>query len=175
MSQDKPSSQQPETHEPSQERQDPAPPVSIGTTDPSVETATEHHSRQQQPSMMKNLLMTAGVALICGVIGAAGYLYFLGPKPEESPSSQKKPDSESAKEATENKKSVFSGTESVMESNSRGASSIPGFTASDDADTLKKQIADLMQRVDGLSAGRPHDPAEGRDTARAAHDANQDR
>jgi hypothetical protein len=26
--------------------------------------------------MMKNLLMTAGVALICGVIGAAGYLYF---------------------------------------------------------------------------------------------------
>ena len=39
-----------------------------------------------------------------------------------------------------------------MESNSRGASSIPGFTAADDADTLKKQIADLMQRVDGLSA-----------------------
>ena len=70
--------------------------------------------RQQQPSMMKNLLMTAGVALICGVIGAAGYLYFLGAKPEESTSSQKKPDSESAKEATEKKKSGFSGTESVV-------------------------------------------------------------
>jgi len=102
--------------------------------------------------MMKNLLMTAGVALICGVIGAAGYLYFLGAKPEESPSSQKKPDSGSAQEATEKKKWGFSGTQSVMESNSRGASSIPGFTAADDADTLKKQIADLMQRVDGLSA-----------------------
>ena len=220
MSQDNPSSQQPETHEPYQERQDPAPPVSIATTDPSVESAMEHQSdwkrhpdgtvsvattqiceprlreasqdqgrgkkqgdqrarrrddkdqdrgreeddghdeqpperdqpRQQQPSMMKNLLMTAGVALICGVIGAAGYLYFLGAKPEKSPSSQKKPDSESAKEATEKKKSGFSGTESVMESNSRGASSIPGFTAADDADTLRKQIADLMQRVDGLSA-----------------------
>jgi TolA-binding protein len=113
----------------------------------------EHQSDwKRHPSMMKNLLMTAGVALICGVIGAAGYLYFLGAKPEESPSSQKKPDSGSAQEATEKKKSGFSGTQSVMESNSRGASSIPGFTASDDADTLKKQIADLMQRVDGLSA-----------------------
>ena len=208
MSQDNPSSQQPETHEPYQERQVSATPVSIATTDPSVESAMEHQSdwkrhpdgtvsvattqmceprlrnvaevrsvviedqprrnnraqrrdthdeasqdqgcgkkqgderarrhdkdrdsgreedhghneqpperdqpRQQQPSMMKNLLMTAGVALICGVIGAAGYLYFLGAKPEESTSSQKKPDSESAKEATEKKKSGFSGTESVV-------------------------------------------------------------
>ena len=40
----------------------------------------EDGSRQQQPSMMKNLLITAGVALVCGVIGAMGYAYFFGPK-----------------------------------------------------------------------------------------------
>ncbi len=169
MSQDKPSSQQPETHEPYQDqdqgrgkkqgderaqRRDDKDGDSGRKEDDGHDDQPPERDQpqQQQPSMMKNLLMTAGVALICGVIGAAGYLYFLGAKPEESPSSQKKPDSESAKEATENKKSGFSGTESVMESNSRGASSIPGFTASVDADTLKKQIADLMQRVDGLSA-----------------------
>ena len=36
----------------------------------------------QQPSMMKSLLITAGVALVCGVIGAMGYSYFFGPKSE---------------------------------------------------------------------------------------------
>ena len=30
--------------------------------------------------MMKNLLITAGVALVCGVIGAMGYAYFFEPK-----------------------------------------------------------------------------------------------
>jgi chaperonin cofactor prefoldin len=110
----------------------------------------EPHRRR--PSMMKNILMTAGISLICGVVGAAGYSHFFGPKSADASAAKNKPDSKSVKASDGKKKSSFSGTESVMESNSRGASSIPGFTASEDADTLKKQIADLMERVDGLSA-----------------------
>jgi hypothetical protein len=41
---------------------------------------------QQQPSMMKNLLITAGVALVCGVGGAMGYAYFFGSR-SDGPSS----------------------------------------------------------------------------------------
>lgn len=108
--------------------------------------------QRRQPSMIKSLLITAVVALICGVAGAAGYSHFFGPKPADDSAAQNKTNSKSGKTASEKEKSSFSGTQSVMESNSRGASSIPGFTASDDADTLKKQLADLMERVDGLSA-----------------------
>lgn len=100
--------------------------------------------------MMKNLLMTAVVGLIGGVVGAAGYSYFLGAKPDEADSAKKKPEVAAPKKASESK-SAFSGTQSVNESNSRGASVVPGFTASDDADTLRVQIAELMQRIDGLS------------------------
>ncbi len=39
----------------------------------------EDGSRQQQPSRMKNLLITAGVALVCGVIGAMGYCVLFRP------------------------------------------------------------------------------------------------
>ncbi len=100
--------------------------------------------------MMKNLLMTAVVGLLSGVVGAAGYTHFFGAKPEESGSAEQKPVTVS-KGAPEKGTSAFSGTQSVNESNARTASSIPGFTASDDADTLKKQIASLMERIDGLS------------------------
>lgn len=44
----------------------------------------DERSRQQQPSMMKNLLITAGVALVCSMIGAMGYTYFFGPKSQGS-------------------------------------------------------------------------------------------
>ncbi len=247
MSKDEPNSQQPEPHDPARERRDTATPVSIATTDPSIDSIAEQslerkrrpegtesiattqtlepnlldggddrsaiiadqsrraagsrprdtrdeerwdrdrgdqpgdsrarsrsdeaqdrarreddghddksHGKadpqRSRPSKLKSLLTTAVVALICGVIGAAGYSHFFGPKPADDSAAKNKPDSKSSQAASEKKKSSFSGTESVMESNSRGASSIPGFTASDDADTLKKQIADLMERVDGLSA-----------------------
>ena len=174
MSQSKGSAPEPETHEPEQERRDSvaaatatheAPPRGAqkergeghdgqGRNSPPGREAT--HARpdpppQQRPSMMTGLLMTAVVGLIGGVVGAAGYAHFLGAKPAESDSSGKKPDAASVKSGAENAKTEFSGTQSVMESNSRTASSIPGFTASDDAGTLKKQIADLAQRIDGLS------------------------
>ncbi len=57
----------------------------------------EDHGRQerrqaqsQRPATMTILLMTAAVALICGVIGAMGYSYFVGAKPDEPSSSESK-------------------------------------------------------------------------------------
>ena len=44
--------------------------------------------RRQRPSRLKDLLLVAGIALICGAIGAAGYLYFSRPRvTKPSPSS----------------------------------------------------------------------------------------
>lgn len=111
--------------------------------------------RQKQPSMMKNLLITGGVALVFGVLGAMGYSYFFGSKSGGSSSEQSKGKSESgSKKESSSKKSSGggSGKESGKESNAQAAtsSSIPGFTSAEDADTLKRQIMDLMQRVDRL-------------------------
>ncbi len=103
----------------------------------------------QQPSMMRTLLVTAGVALLCGVIGAMGYSYFFGSKTDNSSSEQ----SESKKDSSSKKKSSGgSNEESGKESNSQTStsSSTPGFSSAEDADTLKKQIMDLMQQVDRL-------------------------
>jgi TolA-binding protein len=107
--------------------------------------------RQQQPSMMTILLATAGLALVCGVLGAAGFFHFLGPQSDGSSVSSEKSEPGPARAATPKKKATFSGTHTVMESNSHGASWIPGFTSADDAETLRKQIANLAQRLDGLS------------------------
>ena len=54
----------------------------------------------RQPSMMTNLLVTAAVALISGVIGAMGYSQFFGPKPGESSSSQSKTEAASNRESS---------------------------------------------------------------------------
>ena len=175
MSQDQDDSRQPERDEKEPGPRDSTSAAVVATNDPSVvrdvpsepagrsvagkgrpdrpdrEPATQEPApAAQEPSMMKNLLMTAVVGLLSGVVGAAGYTHFFGAKPEESGSAEKKP-ATASKEAPEKGKSAFSGTQSVNESNARTASSIPGFTASDDADTLKKQIASLMERIDGLS------------------------
>ncbi|HZW34690.1 MAG TPA: hypothetical protein VFF52_28450 [Isosphaeraceae bacterium] len=106
-----------------------------------------------QPSMMKNLLITAAVAVIGGAIGAMGYSYFFGSKSDESSSSQSKSGSRSQKEASSKTKSGGgSNKDSGKESNAQAStsSSIPGFSSAEDAETLKKQILDLMQRIDRL-------------------------
>ena len=55
--------------------------------------------------MMTNLLITAAVALISGVIGAMGYSHFFGPKPGEPASSQSKTEAGSNKESSSKTKS----------------------------------------------------------------------
>ncbi len=115
----------------------------------------DDRSRQQQPSMMKNLLITAGVALVCGVIGAMGYAYFFGPKSKGSSSegSQGKSDSSSKKESgskgnSGGGESKQSGKESEAQAST--TNSIPGVSSSKDGDMLKQEIKDLSQRVDHL-------------------------
>ena len=78
--------------------------------------------------MMTNLLITAAVALISGVIGAMGYSYFFGPKPDESSSSQSKTEAGSNKESSSKSKSGGgSNPESAQESSTQAStsSSIP--------------------------------------------------
>ncbi len=111
--------------------------------------------RGKQPSMMKNLMITAGVALLFGVLGAVGYSYFFGSKSNDSSSDQSKSKNESgSKNQSKSKQGSGSGSskESGKESNSQSSNSsaIPGFTSAEDAETLKRQIMDLMQRVDRL-------------------------
>ncbi len=115
----------------------------------------EDGSRQQQPSMMKNLLITAGVALACGVIGAMGYSYFFGPKSAgpKSKESQGKSDSGSTKDSGPEKKSGSAESkESGKGSNAQASTknSIPGVSPAKDADMLKQLITDLSRRVDHL-------------------------
>ena len=108
--------------------------------------------------MMKNLLITAGVALACGVIGAMGYSYFFGPKSAgpKSKESQGKRDSGSTKESGPEKKSGSAESkESGKGSNAQASTknSIPGVSPTTDAAMLKQLITDLSCRVEPLASG----------------------
>jgi hypothetical protein len=105
--------------------------------------------------MMKNLLITAGVALVSGVIGAMGYAYSFGPKSKGSSpeGSQAKSDSSSKKESGSKEKSGGGESkESGKGSNAQASTtnSIPGVSSVKDADMLKQQIKELSRRVDHL-------------------------
>ncbi len=112
--------------------------------------------------MIKQLLITAGVALVFGGIGAMGYAYFADPKSKE-PSSDKaqgEGDSGSKKESGSNEKS--DGGKSQKSAKASTADSVPGDSAGEDAQTVMHQIKDLSQRVDQLrervdNATRPAD------------------
>ncbi len=115
----------------------------------------DDRSRQKQPSVTKSLLITAGVALVCGVIGAMGYSYFFGPKSRgpTSEESQGKSDSGSTKVSSPKEKSGSGESkESGKGSNAQAAtkSSVPGVSSAKAADMLKQLITDLSRRVDHL-------------------------
>ncbi len=119
------------------------------------EDRVDDRSRRQQPSMMKNLLITAGVSLVCGVIGAMGYAHFFGPKSEGSSSDQAQGESDSGSKnesGSKEKSTGGEGKESGKESNSRAltTNSIPGVSLTKDADMLEQQIKDLSRRVNNL-------------------------
>ena len=121
----------------------------------------EDGSRQQQPSMTKGLLIAAGVALVCGVIGAMGYSYFFGPKSSGpgSEESQGKSDSSSTKESGPKEKSGGGERkQSGKESNALASTtnSIPGVSSAKDADMLKQLDHPPV------AAGRPPARAGGR-------------
>ena len=113
----------------------------------------EAQPRSRQPSMITNLLTTAAVALICGVIGAMGYSHFFGSKSGDPSSSQSKTEAGSSQES--NSKTRSGGgpnTDSANASSNRTSTSsaIPGSSPPEEADELKRQITNLNQRIDRL-------------------------
>ena len=107
--------------------------------------------RPRQPSMITNLLITATVALICGVFGAMGYSYFFGSKPGEPSSSQSKTEAGSSQESSSKTKSDGGpNTDSANASSNRASTSsaTPGSSSANEADELKQQIMNLNQRID---------------------------
>ncbi len=105
----------------------------------------------QQPSMLKNLLITAMVAAIFGALGAMGYSHFFGSKSGEPSSSRSKTEAGSSQDSSS--KTMSDGgpnTDSANASSSQVSTSspIPGSSSAKEADELKKQIMDLKQRID---------------------------
>jgi hypothetical protein len=104
-------------------------------------------------SMMPNLLITAGVALMSGVIGAVGYSSLLGSKPGEPFSSRSKTEGGSSQESSSSRKSGGgSDTGSANESSTQAStsSSSAGFGSAQQADELKQQIMNLNKRMDRI-------------------------
>jgi len=98
------------------------------------------HPNPRQPATSANPILTAVIALICGVAGAAGYSYFFAPKPAEP--------SQSKTEAAADKKS--SSTRSGEAQSAEAQSLTPGSSSAQAADDLKQQIMSLSKRIDRL-------------------------
>jgi hypothetical protein len=110
-------------------------------------------SPRQQPSLMKHLLITASVALTCGVLGAMGFSYFFGSKSGGASPDHSKATSNSNSQKKSGPQKNEAGGESKQDAEgsiAQSSSSLPGFTSAQDADTLKQQILGLMQRIDQL-------------------------
>jgi hypothetical protein len=102
----------------------------------------------QQPSMMKNLLITAAVALVCGVIGAMAYAHFFGSKSDRSSSSQTKHEAGANQGSSSRTKS--GGGSHAETAPTSTSSSVRGSRSAQGADALNEQIKDLTWRIDRL-------------------------
>ena len=109
--------------------------------------------QQKQPSLMKSLLMTAGIATVCGLVGAFGYSYFAGSSSGKGSSEQG--ESKGASGSSKSSKSSGGGGASQGTNESREGQSGSGTTkvamiAAKEIGTLNQQVVDLMVRVDRL-------------------------
>jgi TolA-binding protein len=106
----------------------------------------------------KTLLAVAGVALVCGAAGAwAMHAFTSAAQDEDGPSSSKQGGSHPSENANSSKSggNKSSGGKKQGDADKNGeqsagasAADIPGFTAADDAETLKKQIKRLADRIE---------------------------
>ena len=118
---------------------------------------------QNQPSLMKNLLVTAGVAAICGLVGAVGYSYFFGSesgKNSSDPSQGKSQSSSSSSGSGGSKQDSDQGKSHHSDAGSKAMLA----AATNEVNSTNQQLVDLMVRVDRLSERvdkmvRPHDQA----------------
>ena len=121
----------------------------------------ERHAKPEAGSSgWKSLVISGVLALVCGVAGAWGFNALLGSsKSDDQKDSQKKEggknnkknNNKSSDNKSKDKSSEKGGNSSEGGNDSASASQIPGFTSSDDADTLKKEIKHLSDRVDQMS------------------------
>jgi hypothetical protein len=111
-----------------------------------------HSPRELSPT--KRLFVAAGGSIVAGVIAAMAYSHFFGSNAEKSSAKQFKAEAASNHS---NKNGRDTGGNSQAESGAElisdvpSAKSVPGFTPAADSNTLKKQIIDLMHRVDALA------------------------
>jgi TolA-binding protein len=116
---------------------------------------------QSQPSMTRILLLAGLVALVCGVGGAWAFSHFLGNKNKTDDQKQtsmgnKKSGGGSEKEKSGSSKKPKGSNEEETGSASNEADTIPGFTTADDADSLRKQVGHLAERIDALQQRLDH-------------------
>ncbi len=107
----------------------------------------------RQPSIMTNLLMTATIALISGVLGAIGYSHAFGTAPDNPRSSQSQAESGSKHESGVNTRSgAGSGAEAAQDSSPRASasSSMHGAGSTPETVELKQQIKNLNLKMDRL-------------------------
>src|SRR5262249_42085579 len=107
----------------------------------------------RQPSRFASILITAVVALTCGVIGAMGYSYFSGAKAAESSASRAKSQSGSPGQSSAKTKSGAESSAEPTQGSSTPAtpsSATSQVGSAEKADELKRQISTLNQRIDQL-------------------------
>jgi hypothetical protein len=95
--------------------------------------------------MFRNLLSTATVAAIFGVLGAMGYSHFFGSKPGDPSLFQSKTEAELS---TKTKSDGGPNTDSANASSNRASIAIPGSGSDKEVYELKQQIISLNQRID---------------------------
>ncbi len=125
--------------------------------DAPVAGSRSSHAKQvgepKKRSLVTTVIVTAAVASVCGVIGAMGYLYFFGPKPGDSSSSQAKTEAGSHQESSPGAKAGGGSSRVSAQDSSTpasAASSIPGFNSAEEVSGLKDQIKDLNHRINRL-------------------------
>jgi hypothetical protein len=122
----------------------------------------KRHAQAASAVNWKTLVMSAVLALVCGVGGAWGYSAFFGPSKSDKQASNKQDSDKGDKGDSGSKsgggKSGGSGSGKSGSGGSSGeggasASEIPGFSSAKDADTFRKELEHLSHRLD-LLAGR---------------------
>ena len=138
--------------------------TSLDTGDPAVQSPLSGRPRRPEgsypPANWKSLLLIAAIAIVCGAAGAWAMHEFTGPsKKDNANRSSKQGDAEKSSKSggsqtggkqTSGGKEKRGKEQGGSGQTSAGASAevIPGFTSADDAETLKKQIKHLAERLE---------------------------
>jgi hypothetical protein len=104
----------------------------------------------QAPSIIRVLIFSSLVALVCGVVGGWGYSSFFSSKGDGKKSSDKHAAANASSDSSTKKRAGEA--ESSKESGGRSESGeeVPAPTRPGELDMLRKQIEDLAKRVDSL-------------------------